>query len=271
MPSPFPGMDPYLEKPSSWSNVHHELISGIRAALTQQLRPHYSVHVEERIYLSRPNAPDRRVWVPDLHLTRESKRRPGVSESRRSTLLEVAEPIVAITLLDEEIHENYLQVIDVSDRSIVCVIEVLSPGNKMAGADGLESFQAKRNQVMRSPAHWVEIDLLRAGISLALEEKIPDHEYLIHVSPVERRRKGLLWPIRLFQRLPEIRIPLRPKDGDTPLDLQAVLDTAYDRAGFDLDIDYRKQPVPPLNKEWKEWADRLLREKGLRGPKRASQ
>ncbi len=80
----------------------------------------------------------------------------------------------------------------------------------------------------------------------------------------------MLWPIRLSQRLPVIQIPLRPKDGDTPLDLQAVLDTAYDRAGYARGIDYKKEPVPPLSKEWKEWADRLLREKGLRPPKKAA-
>jgi hypothetical protein len=267
MPSPFPGMDPYLEKPSSWPDVHHELISGIRATLTQQLRPRYSVHIEERIYLSGANDPGRRAWVPDLYITKCSKRGSGIPAAGSTTLLEVAEPIVAIALLEEEIHESYLEVIDVSDRSVVSVIEVLSPSNKVVAADGLESFQKKRNQVMRSPAHWVEIDLLRAGVSLTLDEKIPDHEYLVHVSPVERRRNGVLWPIRLSQRLPVIRIPLRPKDGDTPLDLQAVLDTAYDRAGFDLDIDYKKEPVPPLSKKWKEWADRLLREKGLRPPR----
>jgi hypothetical protein len=263
MSSPFPGMDPYLEKPSSWPGVHSELISCMRAALTRQLRPRYFVNVDERVYLSGPNDPGRSLWVPDLYLTRESKQRMSSSTSRSTAVLEVAEPIVAITLLDEEIHERYLQVIDTSNRSVVTVIELLSPGNKVDRAAGLESFQEKRNQVMRSPAHWVEIDLLRAGVSLTLDEKIPDHEYLVHVSPVERRRKGLLWPIRLSQRLPVIGIPLRPKDGNIPLDLQEVLEAAYDRAGFDLGIDYKKEPIPPLSKAWKAWADRLLREKGL--------
>ena len=108
MPSPFPGMDPYLEKPSSWPGVHLELISGIRAALTQQLRPRYYVNVDERIYLSGPNDPGRSAWVPDLYLTRQSKRRSRVSAAPSTAVLEVAEPIVAITLLDEEIHERYL-------------------------------------------------------------------------------------------------------------------------------------------------------------------
>ncbi len=228
------------------------------------------MNVDERVYLSSPNDPGRSLWVRDLYLTRESKQRVSTSKSQNNAVLAVAEPIVAITLLDEEIHERYLQVIDTSDRSVVTVIELLSPSNKVDRAAGLESFREKRNQVMRSPAHWVEIDLLRAGVSLTLDETIPDYEYLVHVSPVERRRKGLLWPIRLSQQLPIIGIPLRPKDGQTPLDLQEILDTAYDRAGFDLGIDYKKEPVPPLGKAWKGWADRWLREKGLRPPKKSA-
>ncbi len=79
-----------------------------------------------------------------------SKRRLGVPASRSNTRLDFDEPITAITLLDEEIRECYLKVIDTSDRSIVSVIAVLSPSNKVAGADGLKSFQKQRNRVMRS-------------------------------------------------------------------------------------------------------------------------
>ncbi len=261
MPSPFPGMDPYLEKPSFWPDVHHELISGIRATLTKQLHPRYQVRIEKRVYLSGPQDPGRGAWIPDLYLIGASKRKPSTPAARSTTAMEVAEPVLAITLVNEDIFESYLEVLDTSDRSVVCVIEVLSPSNKIDGAAGLESFREKRNQVMRSSAHWVEIDLLRMGVSLTPEGKIPDHEYLVHVSPVERRPKGVLWFIRLSQRLPVIGIPLRPRDGETPLDLQVVLDTAYDRGGYDTESDYKKEPVPPLSKEWKTWADQLLRER----------
>ena len=93
---------------------------------------------------------------------------------------------------------------------------------------------------------------------------LPPYEYLVHVSRVEQRPKGLLWPIRLSQRLPVIPIPLRPEDPDASLDLQAVITTAYDRAGYDLSVDYTRDPVPPLTGEWAAWADGLLKAKGLR-------
>ena len=73
-----------------------------------------------------------------------------------------------------------------------------------------------------------------------------------------------LWPIRLSQRLPLITVPLKPEDGHVLLDLQEVLDTAYDRAGYDLEINYGTVPSPPLDEEWNAWAQQFLQEKGLR-------
>jgi hypothetical protein len=108
------------------------------------------------------------------------------------------------------------------------------------------------------------IDVLRRGVSLPLRKRIRPHDYLVHVSPTNRRPEGLVWPIRLSQQLPVISIPLRPGDDDARLDLQAVLDTAYDHARYDTDIDYTKEPVPPLSPEWSEWSNQWLREKGFR-------
>ena len=48
MPSPFPGMDPYLERASLWPNVHNSLIIALRDDLASRLRPRYYVAVEER-------------------------------------------------------------------------------------------------------------------------------------------------------------------------------------------------------------------------------
>lgn len=176
----------------------------------------------------------------------------------------MAEPVLATMGFDQEVREAYLNVIDSAQRSVVAVIEVLSPANKTLGSAGLESFERKRREIMRSSSHWIEIDLLRSGRSLSARRHIEPCEYLVHVSNAARRPRGMLWPIRLSQRLPVIPIPLRPDDPDAPLDLQSVLTIAYDRAGYDLEIDYRAEPVPPLTPEWAEWSRRRLQEKGLR-------
>ncbi len=266
MPSPFPGMDPYLEDPGLWPDVHHEIISVARELLSGQLRPKYYVRVEERVYVSDEDDPGRRVIAPDLRVVERPGWGGGPFEPGGTATLEVAEPVEVTSLFEEEIHEARLEIIDREQRQVVTVIEVVSPTNKHPGARGQDSYRQKRQEVLSSPSHWVEIDLLRAGTPLVLREMLPPCEYTVHVSRVERRPKGKaqVWPIRLTQRLPVIPIPLRPGDEDGKLDLQQVLATAYDRAGYDLEIDYRAEPVPPLAGELAAWADGLLRGKGLR-------
>jgi hypothetical protein len=267
MTSPFPGMDPYLENPGLWPDVHHTLITGYRDRLAVQLRPKYAVRIEERVYIADESDETfkPRSRVPDV----EVASRPGWEEARFSpggeaSHLEVAEPVVATTWFEEEIHEAFLKVIDMESRDVVTIIEVLSPTNKVPGSPGRESFETKRREVMNSPSHWVEIDLLRGIRLVHVPKTIGPQEYLVHVSKKGLRPRGLLYPIRLPQRLPVIPIPLKVGDPDARLDLQAVLDAAYDRASYDLEVDYGKEPQPPLDAEMAAWADELLRSKGLR-------
>lgn len=166
--------------------------------------------------------------------------------------------------MEEEIHEARQEIIDREQRGVVTVIEVMSPTNKTPGARGRESYRQNRREVLDSPSHWVEIDLLRAGVPIVAREHLPPCEYTVHVSRAPRGRRSPVWPIRLTQRLPSIPIPLRPSDPDATLDLQHVLTLAYDRAGYDLDIDYKKEPIPPLPEGLAAWAEELLRGKALR-------
>ncbi len=52
MPSPFPGMNPYLENPELWSEVHHRLITALADSIETELSLKYRVAIEKRIYLS---------------------------------------------------------------------------------------------------------------------------------------------------------------------------------------------------------------------------
>ena len=262
MPSPFPGMDPYLEEPGLWPDVHHELMSVAREMLNRSLRPKYHVRIEERVYISDENDPGRRVIVPDLRIAAVSEGyEPGFPN--HSDALAIAEPIVCTTLIDDEIHEARLEIIDRQQQQVVTVIEILSPSNKVAGSRGRESYETKRREVMTSLIHLVEIDLLRTGEAIQVRELLPPADYIVHVSRKGSRPKGIVWPILLTQRLPVIAIPLNPEDSDAPLDLQLVLNTAYDRAAYDLEIDYRIDPIPPLKSEAAVWAVELLRAKGF--------
>ena len=260
MPSPFPGMDPYLEEPGLWPDVHHGLISEIQARLNQRIRPKYHVRVEERVYISDENDPGREVIIPDLRVAdaERDELRGWNAEELATGYVAVAEPVVLTTLIDDEIHEAFLQVIDREDRAVVTVIEILSPTNKVSGSRGRASYLEKRQEVMASPSHLVEIDLLRAGVAIHTRELLPPADYYVHVSRKKQRPKGIVWPILLTQRLPVIGIPLRPADDDVRLDLQEVLNTAYERAAYDLAINYRREPVPPLTETQWAWARPLL-------------
>jgi hypothetical protein len=176
----------------------------------------------------------------------------------------VCEPVTVTTLLDDEVREPYLTVLERASGRVVTVIEVLSPTNKVAGSVGRAVYTAKRSEVLRSETNWVEIDLLREGVPVFAREGYPECEYLVHVSKRAGRPKGLVWPIRLHQRLPEIFVPLAGKDPDARLDLQPLLDTVYDRGPYAVKLNYRKDPVPPLPPDLAAWADGLLRKKKLR-------
>ncbi len=259
MPTPFPGMDPYLEAPEIWPNVHHGLISEIQASLNRSLRPKYRSMVEERVYISDEQDPGRRAIVPDVAIQVASD-----GARYRASDTAVAEPVVATTMIEEEMREARIVIVDGVGRQVVTVIEVLSPTNKIVGSRGRTNYETKRLEVMQSPAHLVEIDLLRDGEPIYTGERLPPHDYLVHVSKRGQRPKGILWPILVSQRLPIIKIPLLPVDDDAELDLGDVLNTAYDRAGYDLIVDYDKPPrvplSPPADRWVAEWLAKRVRE-----------
>jgi len=263
MPSPFPGMDPYLEDPELWPDVHHGLISQIQSALNPQLRPNYVARVESRIYLSRDDDPGRRLMIPDVRVEVRPKPRTGKA-LRATSVLEVAEPLEYPLLLDETIEDAYLTIKHRESNTLVAVIEVLSPTNKVSGSCGRESFVEKKLQVLASTVHFLELDLLRGGERLPTSPFVAESDYRVTVFRRGERKQARYWPIQLRQKLPMIGVPLRGKDPDVPLDLGAVLQTAYDVAEWDASIDYASAPNPPLNSADARWANALLRAKGLR-------
>jgi hypothetical protein len=171
--------------------------------------------------------------------------------------LAIAEPIKVAVLQDPEIHETSLKIIDVRDRSIVTVIELLSPTNKTSHAYGRELFLQKRREVIAAGGNWVEIDLLREGERTPCPPHVPLTEYQVYVSRAGHPREAFVWPISIRQKLPVIGIPLRSPDADVPLDLQAILGKVMERGSYDLDIDYAQEPVPPLEREVAQWARAL--------------
>src|SRR5580704_10964061 len=138
MPSPFPGMDPYLEGPNIWPDVHLEMISKIRAALNPRVLPSYTVRVETRVYVSHEDDLARRTFAPDLTIERPSKsKRAG--KVKVAAGLSIDEPLIIPYVVDPTIEEAYLEIKHRKTNVLVTVIEVLSPANKIRGSEGRKS------------------------------------------------------------------------------------------------------------------------------------
>jgi hypothetical protein len=259
MPSPFPGMDPYLEHPGRWPDVHLNIIAQMRTMLNIGLRPRYVARAEERVYVEDEDDSFRSSMIPDVRLSMGTTK--GILGASAAA---IDDPVEVKTIQFDEITESRLEVTDVETSQLVAVIEVLSPSNKTMGSSGRDSFRKKRNEVLQSKVHWIEIDLLRRGKGFIRSSLLRDRQYYVHVSRANRRPLGKLWRIDLRKPLPTFGVPLRGKDPDFPVNLQEGLDAVYHGGSYDVTIDYKSEPIPPLPADLAAWADQLLKEKGLR-------
>src|SRR5262249_55800068 len=133
MPSPFPGMDPYLEDPAFWSDFHASFITYWRDALSDCLPDNYEARIDEKVRLVEVAPPRRKLIEPD----------------------------------EEETHERYIEILHRPERALVAILELLSPANKEE--PGRSDYLAKRNALLRHPIHLVEVDLLIGGRRLPPE------------------------------------------------------------------------------------------------------
>lgn len=240
MSSPFPGMDPFLEEPARWAGVHSRLINAISEVIAESVSPAFFVEIEERIYIVTPDDYASQVIVPDVYLVRGR----GLAPAEESTGV-IAAPTLVEPLSEWDIHDRYIEIRDKKSREVITTIEVLLPFNKAASTQGRAAFLRKRRSVMSSAAHWLEIDLLRAGDRPP--EMAGKSDYYALLKRGELGAPFEVWHIDLRDKLPTIAVPLHPPFADVPLNLQQVFDTVYARAHYADSVDYTDQvPLPPL-------------------------
>jgi hypothetical protein len=261
MHSPFPGMDPYLEAPNIWPDVHHEMIGKIRAALNPHVLPKYTIRIETRVYVSREDDTERRPFIPDISV--EKPRRSKAANAKATSLATIDQPLIIPYVIDPTIEEAYLVIKERRTNLLVTAIEVLSPANKTPGAEGRESYMDKRAEFLAADVHIVEIDLLRAGRPPIVPVLTPS-DYRVFLSRANDRTRQRYWPIKLRDPLPVIGIPLKGDDPDVPLDLGELLNVVYESGAYESVIDYRKRCNPPLKTADARWAAKILKAKGLR-------
>ncbi|MBE9140170.1 DUF4058 family protein [Nodosilinea sp. LEGE 07088] len=259
MPSPFPGMDPYLEHPRAWPNIHHRLITAIADDLAPKLLPKYQVLVEERVY--QVDSQDSiLVGAPDVSVGQRQQQRAQMTGTV-ATALRPADAVTVTLSIPETIRQGYLEIREIATSQVITAVEVLSPTNKRPGRGRLE-YETKRATLLSSPCNFVEIDLLRQWLPLVSPEEAGPSTYGILVSPQELRPQANWYGFNLADAIPCFGLPLQPEDEVPVVDLKALLDGIYDRSGYGLVIDYSQVPVPPLGPEDAEWARKWLERTG---------
>lgn len=239
MPSPFPGMNPYLEHPELFPGIHHYLISALARFLSPQLRPKYRVAVEVRMY----------------ETTDENSLVAVATPTSQPVKVKIPMPVA--------IKEGYLEVREVGTETLITTIEILSPSNKRVGK-GREMYEEKREQVLASRTNLVEIDLLRRGNPMPIVDNNTQSQYRILVCRGNSRPNADLYAFNLPDVIPCFSLPLRAGDNEPVLDLQSLLNNVYDVYGYDLVVNYNDEPVPQLSKSDAAWMDALLRKQNIR-------
>lgn len=266
MPGPFPGMDPYLENPPRWGGVHIGLMAHACSRLNELLPPGYAADMGERVWIVRPE----RNVDPDVAVVRAPIPRPRASQAAARGAA-TADPPWVVTVDGVEMREVFVNITCVDEPDVVvAALEVLSPTNKKPGTEGRELYLKKQEEILSSTTHFLEIDLLRTGAytvaaprALLLEKG--GWDYIVSLHRAHQGGRFEVWPTRLRARLPRVAVPLLDGDPDVVLDLQEVLDKAYDDGPYRRRVDYRRDPPVPLEPDDAAWADALLRERGLRG------
>ena len=256
MPSPFPGMDPFIESRRIWSDFHLDLAAEIRAHLNARIQPgYYATTVTYATYdvievaQSKPRAvsPDVGVWRTNLHGPT-----PGAVAMIDPPLAQSAVPLeVPLRLANVEIREA-------DSDTLVTAIEILPPTNKRPGRER-QKYLRKRRELLRSEVHVMELDLLRGGERSPLAISVPPASYYMTLARLDYRPYVDVWPIQLAARLPVLPVPLCAPDPDVPLDLGTLVQAVYERGGYATRIDYHQPaPSPPLEPEQQAWVEHLL-------------
>src|SRR5260370_10351280 len=105
MPSPIPGMDPFLEDPAVFPDLHDSLITELRNAINAQLPPPYYARSASRVWVE----PSQRRVEPDVNVLRPE--RPGSGEIASPPVATArARPPVVVRIPRAEFRQTYLDI-----------------------------------------------------------------------------------------------------------------------------------------------------------------
>ncbi|MGQ9871849.1 DUF4058 family protein [Leptodesmis sp.] len=245
----FPGMNPYLEG-YLFQDLHSALASRIRALLTPLLRPRYAARLEVSTVQDTSSSEELGIIYPDVEVVKTSDS-SGLTKEQTAVFTPATltlPPPITLRIPTVEVRE-------VTGNRLVTCIEILFYANKRQL--GFEQYQQKRDRLIRSGVHLVEIDLIRRGRRAIVESLLPKSHYCISVTRAGDRIA--VWALNMQEPLPTIPIPLLPSDADVPLDLSQAIHQVYEEADYDLTIDYSRQPSPPpLSDAEQRWLKTIM-------------
>ncbi|CAA9390390.1 MAG: hypothetical protein AVDCRST_MAG64-1165 [uncultured Phycisphaerae bacterium] len=253
MPSPFPGMDPYIESSGLWPGFHSKLINVCHELILDRLPPTYDAQINEDVRLTDLATDDPRpskTFVPDVMVIRDPERR--LAGRPEASAVATIEPLVLRAPAAREVRNEWIEILRQPGRDLVTVIEVQSPANKVGS--GFAQHQAKRASLVHNGVHFVDVDLLTAGARPVLPDPLPASDYATLVFRADRTDvcDAYLWGVR--RPLPTIPIPLRGQEGLVPLDLAAAVAITYDRGRYARSVGYDRPLKVRLADEDLRWA-----------------
>jgi hypothetical protein len=257
-------MDPYLEAPQRWLDFHNDLAAEIRTALNRVLDPRYfatltSYIAYETVAISPRPRQQRQSDVGVVRLP------PTPIDAAGTVATIVPAPVESSIPWEIPLMLDRVEILATEGEKLITVIEILSPSNKRLSHDDGREYQRKRRELFRSSVHLLEIDLLRGGERMPLEEPVPAAPYYVMLSREHCRPRVQVWPIQRSDPLPTVPVPVSEGDPDVPLDLGAVVASVYERGAYERRLDYAIAPPPPaLSEADAAWLDGLLREQGRR-------
>ena len=267
MPSPFPGMDPYIEISHLWEDFHANLIGEIQRTLSDLVPDRYVVRAGERSYVALACTDDEeeeRSFLPDAAVASSRGTRKG-GRKAKGTRVGLAmhgepAPVTMQALVKAEYRETFLEIRQVDpNHKLITGIEVLSPSNKRPSTKGWRLYYRKRLAYLSGYANLVEIDLLRRGRRMPRASPWPDSPYYLLVCRKKQAPRCAVWSGFFTEPLPRLPIPLAPPDSDVFLDLQPLVEVIHARSRYERDIDYQQALNPPLNPAEQAWLEAQLR------------
>ena len=256
MPSPFPGMDPYIEA-GDWQTFHSRFIAALGDLLVPQVRPSYVVNIAQDVYLVRDDGGVEK-RQPDVSVSAEqgaagAGRGVGAADAAVHTLDPMA---VTIPLTHERTH-RFIEVRSRKSNKLVTAIEVLSPTNKV-DRRGRKKYVRKRQDLIESGVNLLELDLMRRGRRLPMHPGVPAGDYFAVLCRVADAPRATLYRWTVRDRLPTIPVPLGVKDPDAAAALQEAFVATYERLGLDYQLPYGEPLDPPFREADAAWLAEVL-------------